>query len=400
MAAEQKRPTGHIIHEGQEGPERLQDFADRVYPVDLDHLLVTTVNMEGSDLHLTAGAPPVVRVFGDLVPLDLPELWPSHVQNLVLPVLQPLQRETLAKKWELDFSYSIPGVGRFRGNIMIQRGSKAVVFRAIPYNVPRLDDLGLPGPVKDLCYLPRGLVLVTGPTGSGKSTTLAAMIDRINTERKVNIVTVEEPIEFLHQHKQAIVKQREVGTDTQSFADALRHVLRHDPDVILIGEMRDLESVSIALTAAETGHLVLSTLHTQTAPLTIHRIVDVFQDFQRNQIRQQVADTLHAVISQQLLPTADGRGRVVAAELMLGSTAVRSLIREGKEHQLYTAIQTGRSTGMQTMDQSLAELCLGGKITQEAAFQRCVDKVELERLLNGGRGSVSGSRILGGPRSW
>lgn len=400
MTTEQKRPAGHIIHEGQKGPERLEEAADRVYPVDLEHLLVATVDMGGSDLHLTAGAPPVVRVFGELMPLDQPKLWPSDIHDLVFPILEPSQQESLVRKWELDFSYSVPGVGRFRGNVMVQRGSKAVAFRAIPYSVPRLEDLGLPWPVKDLCSLPRGLVLVTGPTGSGKSTTLAAMIDRINTERKVNIVTVEEPIEFLHRHKQAIVKQREVGTDTRSFADALRHVLRHDPDVILIGEMRDLESISIALTAAETGHLVLSTLHTQTAPLTIHRIVDVFQDFQRNQIRQQLADTLHAVISQQLLPTADGRGRVVAVELMLGSTAVRSLIREGKEHQLYTAIQTGRSMGMQTMDQSLAELCLGGKITQETAFQRCVDKVELERLLTGSRGSVSVSRPPGGTRVW
>lgn len=380
------RSSGYIVFEGQAGPERTgdKDITERDYPADLDKLLLTTVERQGSDLHLTGGAPPAVRVRGELVQLDFPELWPSDIENLILPVLHPSQRQAFEDNLELDFSYSIPGVGRFRCNLMRQRGSIAVAFRVVPYNPPILDELKLPPTVRDLCYLPRGLVLVTGPTGSGKSTTLAAMINLINNERSVNIVTVEDPIEFLHQHKKSIIKQREVGTDTLSFAEALRHVLRHDPDVILIGEMRDRESIAIALTAAETGHLVFSTLHTQTAPLTVHRIVDAFQDYQRSQIRHQLADTLQAVISQQLLPTKDGEERVIAVEMMLNSPAVRNQIREGKEHQLYTAIQTGRSQGMQTMDQALANLCLTGKISRKTAFQRCVDRAELERLLQAG----------------
>lgn len=351
------------------------------YPVNLDRLLLDTVERGGSDLHLTAGASPKVRISGDLVSLEYPVLTPTDVENLLLPILDQRLRKMLEESWELDFSYSLPGVSRFRGNIMHQRGSMAAALRVIPYTPPNIESLNLPPAIKDLCHLPRGLVLVTGPTGSGKSTTLAGIIDLINQERNVNIVTVEEPIEFLYRHKKSIIKQREVGTDTQSFAEALRRVLRHDPDVILIGEMRDLESVSIALAAAETGHLVFSSLHTQTAPLAIHRIVDIFHEHQRSQVRQQLSDSLQAVIAQQLLPTKDGKGRVVAVELMLATTAVRNLIREGKEHMIYTAMQTGRSVGMQTMDQSLASLCAAGKISRETALLRCVDKVELERLL-------------------
>ncbi|MFZ5591950.1 MAG: type IV pilus twitching motility protein PilT, partial [Bacillota bacterium] len=252
----------------------------------------------------------------------------------------------------------------------------------VPWNPPLLDELGLPAVLRQLCYLPRGLVLVTGPTGSGKSTTLSALINQINRERDLNIVTVEDPIEFLHQHRRSIVKQREVGTDTHSFASALRHVLRHDPDVILIGEMRDPESMAIALTAAETGHLVFSTLHTQTAPLTVQRVIGAFSEHLRNQIRQQLADTLQAVVAQQLLPARDG-GRAVAVEVLLSTPAVRNLIREGKEHQLYTVMQTGRAAGMQTMDQALASLCLAGRVSREEALLRCVDRAELERLLKG-----------------
>ncbi|MFZ5644794.1 MAG: type IV pilus twitching motility protein PilT [Bacillota bacterium] len=351
------------------------------YPVSLDRLLMDTVEMNGSDLHLTAGAPPMVRISGELVTMEYPVLSPPDVENMLLQVLDQRLRNMLDQHWELDFSYSLPGVARFRGNIMRQRGSLAAALRVIPYNPPSIENLNLPQAIRDLCYLPRGLVLVTGPTGSGKSTTLAGIIEMINQERNVNIVTVEEPIEFLYRHKKSVIKQREVGTDTQSFSEALRRVLRHDPDVILIGEMRDLESVSIALAAAETGHLVFSTLHTQTAPLTIHRIVDIFSDQQRSQVRQQLSDSIQAVISQQLLPTRDGKGRVVAVELMLATTAVRNMIREGKEHMIYTAMQTGRSQGMQTMDQSLASLCAAGKISRETALLRCVDKVELERLL-------------------
>jgi twitching motility protein PilT len=372
--------VGHHTAGGHGGQEETAVTA-RTYPVDLDELLRYTIERKGSDLHLTAGAPPVARIHGELVFLDLPLLRPCDVEALILPRLDRSLREAFREKLELDFSYSIPGLSRFRGNLMFQRGSIAAAFRVVPYNPPRLEDLGLPPAVRSLCDLPRGLILVTGPTGSGKSTTLASMIDIINEERSVNILTVEEPIEFLHRQKKSIVKQREERSDTRSFAEALRHALRHDPDVILVGEMRDLESISIALTAAETGHLVFSTLHTQTAPLTIHRIVDVFQEYLREQIRQQLADSLQAVISQQLLPAADGSGRVLAVELMLAIPAVRNMIREGKEHQLYTVIQTNRSLGMQTMDQALADLCLAGKITQEVAFSRCVDKVELERLL-------------------
>ncbi|MCL6638675.1 MAG: type IV pilus twitching motility protein PilT [Firmicutes bacterium] len=349
--------------------------------IGMEEVLTRTVKMEGSDLHLTVGMPPVVRVFGSLRTMDLPRLTPQDVRDLLLPILSGNQRETLEKNLELDFSFSIPGLSRFRGNIMWQRGTMAANFRVVSMNIPRLEDLNLPPAVRELARLPRGLVLVTGPTGSGKSTTLAAVIDLINEERRLNIVTIEDPIEFLHTHKKSIIKQREVGTDTHSFANALRHVLRHDPDVILVGEMRDLESISIAITAAETGHLVFSTLHTQTAPLTIHRIIDVFPSQMRNQISQQLAGCLQGIIAQQLIPRADGMGRVAAVEVMLTTPAVKNLIREGKEHQLYTAIQTGRAIGMQTMDSALAALVNSGVITREVAIEHCVDQVELERSI-------------------
>ncbi|ACV63991.1 twitching motility protein [Desulfofarcimen acetoxidans DSM 771] len=358
---------------------------DEQKAVDVNEILKKMVQMDGSDLHLTAGMPPVVRVYGELLRMDYPKLMPRDIEDLVYPVLLPGQREQLEKEWELDFSYSVPGVSRFRGNIMWQRGSLAVNFRAVAINIPDMKDLNLPPAVRGLSQLPRGLVLVTGPTGSGKSTTLASIIKLINEEQSLNIVTIENPIEFLHSHKKSIIKQREVGTDTFSFASALRHVLRHDPDVILVGEMRDMESISIALTAAETGHLVYSTLHTQTAPLALHRIIDVFPDSARNQIRQQLADSLQAVLAQQLIHRADGKGRVVAVELLLSTPAVRNLIREGKEHQLYTVMQTSRNTGMQTMDQALAELFLSGKITRDMALEHCVDRVELERVLRRGQ---------------
>lgn len=351
------------------------------YPVGLEDLLKLTVKLGGSDLHLTAGARPAVRINGGIIQQDYPPVSTQDINNLIMPVLDQSQKDTLNSTRELDFSYSMQGMARFRGNIMIQRGSLAAAFRVVPYDVPEFGRLGLPEDIKKLCSLTRGLVLVTGPTGSGKSTTLASMIDIINSTRKLNIVTIEDPIEFLHKHKLSIVRQREVGSDTLSFSNALRHVLRHDPDVILIGEMRDLESIAIALTAAETGHLVLSTLHTQTAPLTITRIVDVFQAEAREQIRQQLANTLKAVVSQQLLPTSDGKSRVVAVEYMTNTNAIRNIIREGKEHQLYNVIQTGQAAGMQTMDQSLYKLFCQGKISRDTAFEYCIESAEMERML-------------------
>lgn len=352
------------------------------YPLTMNQLLTMAVEKGTSDVHIVPMQPPILRINREMIQLDqYPVLTPDDVKALLVQVIKPYQVEMLKKDLELDFSYAIPNVARFRGNVMFQRGTPAMALRIVPFKVPKLEDLGVLEGVRDLCFLPRGLVLVTGPTGSGKSTTLAAMIDIINTERDLNIVTVEDPIEFLHSHKKSSVKQREVGIDTRSFANALRHVLRHDPDVILIGEMRDLDSISIALTAAETGHLVFSTLHTQTAPLTINRIVDVFAEHQRDQIRQQLTGSLQAVLSQQLIPNAQGDGRVLAMEFLKANTAVRTLIREAKEHQLYSVMQASHAAGMRTMDQTLVELHAKGKITRNEALEKCIDKNEVERLL-------------------
>lgn len=333
-----------------------------------------------SDLHLVAGVPPCYRVDTDLEQQELPILTQENLNYLLSEILSTENWEQLDEDMELDFSYSIPGIARYRGNVMIQRGSYAVVFRAVAYETPKFSTLGLPDSVRDLCDLKRGLVLVTGPTGSGKSTTLASMIDIINRTRKLNIVTIEDPIEYLHRHKKSTVRQREIGSDTKSFSKALRHVLRHDPDVILIGEMRDKESISIALTAAETGHLVFSTLHTQTAPLTINRIIDVFGESERKQIRQQLASTVQGVISQQLM-TKTGGGRIVACEVMKGMPAIRNLIREGKEHQLYSVMQTAQEFGMQTMDYDLVELYRKGNINASTLYEQCIDKQEIDRIL-------------------
>lgn len=351
------------------------------YPVTMNQLLTRAVEQKTSDVHIVPFDRPMFRINRDMVKLDLPVVTAENVKELLLQVIKPHQVEMLKKDLELDFSYSIPQVSRFRGNVMFQRGTPAMALRIVPFEVPDLEKLGVVPGVRELCFLPRGLVLVTGPTGSGKSTTLAAMIDIINRERSLNIVTVEDPIEFLHSHKKSTIKQREVGIDTLSFANALRHVLRHDPDVILIGEMRDLESISIALTAAETGHLVFSTLHTQTAPLTINRIVDVFAEHQRDQIRQQLTGSLQAVLSQQLIPNVAGDGRVLAMEFLKTSTAVKTMIREGKEHQLYSVMQSSHGLGMKTMDQTLSELYASGKISRTEALEKCIDKTEMERLL-------------------
>jgi twitching motility protein PilT len=287
-------------------------------------------------------------------------------------------------------SYSLPGRARFRVNVYYQRDSLGAVFRLIPYEIRTVEELDLPSVVADLARSPRGFVVVTGPTGSGKSTTLASMVDIVNRERQAHIMTVEDPIEFLHKHNRCVVNQREVGADTQSFAQALKHVLRQDPDVILVGEMRDLESMSTAITAAETGHLVFATLHTQDAPQTIDRIIDMFPPHQQQQVRVQLATTLQGVVTQQLLQTVDGRSRVVAVEVLICTPAVRNLIREGKVHQIYSIMQAGGRFGMQTMDQSLADLVKSGKVTQQLAYERCHDAEELKRLIGSGGGGFDG----------
>jgi twitching motility protein PilT len=344
-----------------------------------------------SDLHLTAGAPPVVRINGDLMQLqEYPMLTPRSIQGMVYAILPQKLRERFEQELELDMSYSLPGKARFRVNAYFQRDSVGAAFRLIPYEIKSIDELNLPGVVADLARFQRGFVVVTGPTGSGKSTTLASMVDVVNVERAGHIMTVEDPIEFLHKHKRCIVNQREVGTDTLGFSHALKHVLRQDPDVILVGEMRDLETIGTAITAAETGHLVFATLHTQDAPQTIDRIIDVFPPHQQQQVRVQLSTTLQGVVTQQLIPTSDGQGRVVACEVMVATPAIRNLIREGKVHQIYSAMQAGGRYGMQTMDMALAQHVKSGAITQQMAFERCHDPEELNRLVGGSTGSASG----------
>jgi twitching motility protein PilT len=340
------------------------------------------VELGGSDLHLAAGCHPTIRLRGEMGPLtEYPVLDGVKIRELLYAVLTQKQRERFENELELDTSHSIPGVGRFRVNVLVQRDAVGAVMRVIPHEIVPLGALGLPDTVGNFATLTRGLVLVTGPTGSGKSTTLASLIDLINTSRAVHIMTVEDPIEFLHQHKRAVVNQREVGEDTHSFTAALKHVLRQDPDVILVGEMRDLETISTALTAAETGHLVFATLHTQDAPQTIDRVIDVFPAHQQQQIRVQLATSLQAVVTQQLVPVVGGQGRTVAIEVMVATPAVRNLIREGKVHQIYSAMQAGARYGMRSMDQSLAELVRAGRITFEVAVERAVNPEDLRRLL-------------------
>ncbi len=350
------------------------------YPVTLEQLLRLTVEKRGSDLHIVVGMPPCIRIDGDIVKQDFPPMKPADVENMLMQIMSEKNKNDLLTNLELDLSYAVPQCARFRGNVIVQRGTLAAVFRAIPFEIPTLDKLGLPADVRRLCTLPRGLILVTGPTGSGKSTTLAAMINHMNTNFEYNMVTIEDPIEFLHSHKRSIVRQRELGGDTLSFNNALRTVLRHDPDVIMIGEMRDAESISIALTAAETGHLVLSTLHTQTAPLTIARIIDSFPSEQQNQVRSQLSNTLRAVISQQLLPRLGG-GRVSAVEYMVDTPAIRNMIREGKDHQIYSTMQTAQKEGMQTMDQALLKLLREQKISRESVLENCVERAEILRQM-------------------
>jgi twitching motility protein PilT len=349
--------------------------------VSVQDFLMRLLELEGSDLHLTAGAPPTVRVHGDLMRLDeYPVLEPEALRQLIYAILPQRHRERFEQELELDTSYSLPGKARFRVNVYMQRDAIGAALRLIPYEIRSLEQLGMPANMADLARLPRGLVLVTGPTGSGKSTTLAAMIDVVNQEKPVHIMTVEDPIEYLHQHKTAIVNQREVGADTRSFGEALKHVLRQDPDVVLVGEMRDLETISTAVTAAETGHLVFATLHTQDAPQTIDRIIDAFPPYQQQQIRTQLSTSLQGVITQQLLQTWDGKGRVCASEIMIATPAIRNLIREGKVHQIYSSMQAGGRYGMRTMDQALASLVMAGRISWELGLQRCHDPQEIARL--------------------
>lgn len=351
--------------------------------LDLNELLTSVVRSGGSDLHITVGVPPMMRLNGDLVAIGSePVLTHRDTQDLVFAIMSEEQRKKLELEWEADFAYSIPEGGyRFRVNVYYQRASVGAAFRLIPLSIRSVSELGLPPVVETLADRTRGFVLVTGPTGCGKSTTLAAIIDRINHSRSEHVITIEDPIEYLHSHHLSVINQREIASDTKSFSQALKHVLRQDPDVILIGEMRDLETVQAALTAAETGHLVFATLHTQDASQTIDRIIDVFPPYQQAQVRVQLAGSLQGIVSQQLLPTADGRSRAVACEVLIPTPAIRNLIREAKTHQLMTVMQTGTKHGMVTMDASLADMYKRGIITLETAMQRAIDPAVLQTLL-------------------
>ena len=363
----------------------------------LPELLQATVDMQGSDLHVTTNAPPVVRVHGKLVPLKLPVLSAPETKQLAYSVCTDAQKKRFEETQELDFSFGIRGVGRFRCNIFNQRGAVAAVFRLIPERIPTLQELSLPPIQSKLADKPRGLILVTGPTGSGKSTTLAALIDRINGERNEHILTIEDPIEYIHNHKGCVVNQREVHSDTQGFAMALRAALREDPDVVLVGEMRDLETIESALRIAETGHLTFATLHTNSAAQTINRIIDVFPSNQQSQIRTQLSLVLEGIVCQSLLRRANTAGRVVALEILVPTPAIRNLIREDKVHQIYSAMQAGQERlGMQTMNQSLASLYLSRQISLETALSASSLRDELQEMIQRGTGVVAGAGLSRG----
>ncbi len=345
-------------------------------------LLKVMIEKGASDLHITTGSPPRLRVDGKLVPLDFPNLSPTETKSLCYSILTDAQKHKFEENNELDLSFGVKGLSRFRGNIFMQRGAVAGAFRTIPFEIKTFQDLGLPEIVNELVKRPRGLILVTGPTGSGKSTTLAAMVDRINSERFDHIITVEDPIEYLHSHKKCLINQREVNADTVSFKAALRYVLRQDPDVVLIGEMRDLETIEAALTVSETGHLTLATLHTNSAVQTINRVIDVFPPHQQEQIRVQLSFVLEGILSQQLIAKKSGKGRVLAIELLVPNPAIRNLIREDKIHQIYSMMQTGAAkSGMQTMNQSLIELYSKGHLSYEDAVSRSPVPEELMTML-------------------
>ena len=354
--------------------------------VSLSDLLKKMLELNGSDLHITTNSPPQIRIHGHMTPLDLPPLNPAETKQLAYSVMTDAQKHRFEEDFELDFSFGLKGLARFRANVFNQRGATAAVFRVIPFEIKSFNQLSLPPVVSKLCDRPRGLILVTGPTGSGKSTTLAAMLDKINTERHEHIITIEDPIEFVHPHKSCLVNQREVHQDTKSFTSALRAALREDPDVVLIGEMRDLETVESALRIAETGHLTFGTLHTNSAASTINRVIDVFPSHQQPQIRAQLSLVLEGILCQSLLPKVGG-GRAMAMEILVPNPAIRNLIREDKIHQIYSAMQSGQDKfGMQTFNQSLATLYLQKQITQEIAIARSSMPEELIDMMNRGQG--------------
>src|SRR5438105_8776035 len=358
----------------------------------LSDLLRKMLEMSGSDLHITTNSPPQVRVHGHLHPLDMPPLTPAETKQLAYSVLTDAQKHRFEENLELDFSFGLKGLARFRGNLFNQRGATAAVFRVIPFEIKSFAQLGLPSIVTKLCEKPRGLILVTGPTGSGKSTTLAAMIDKINSERHEHIITIEDPIEFVHQNKNCLVNQRELHADTKSFSDALRAALREDPDVVLIGEMRDLETIESALRIAETGHLTFGTLHTNSASSTINRIIDVFPSHQQPQIRAQLSLVLEGILCQSLLQKIDGKGRAMCMEILVPTPAIRNLIREDKIHQIYSSMQSGQEKfGMQTFNQALATAYLQKQITLEVAIARSSNQDELQEMIARGAGLLNRS---------
>jgi len=370
--------------------------------VTLHQLLKTMVERGGSDLHVTTNSAPQIRIDGKLTPLDMPALTAPDTKQLAYSVLTDAQKHRFEESLELDLSFGIKGLARFRANIFNQRGATAAVYRQIPYEILGFKELSLPPVVEEICNKPRGLVLVTGPTGSGKSTTLAAMIDKINRERHEHIITIEDPVEFLHSHKSCVVNQRELHADTHSFTAALKSALRQDPDVVLIGEMRDLETIESALRIAETGHLTFGTLHTNSAAQTINRIVDVFPAHQQPQIRAQLSFVLEGILCQTLLPRANGKGRVMAMEILVPNPAIRNLIREDKVHQIYSMMQTGQAKyGMQTFNQSLATLYFRKLITLPMALSRSSNPDELQEMISRGAGAIAapqGAGTGGGPR--
>jgi twitching motility protein PilT len=365
--------------------------------VNLQQLLKAMVEQGASDLHITTGTPPQLRIDGVLVPLRVNPLSPVDTKQLCYSVLTDTQKLHFEEDHELDLSFGVRGLSRFRANLFMQRGAVAGAFRTVPFKILSFAELGLPPVIEELCNRPRGLILVTGPTGSGKTTSLAAMIDKINSERHEHIVTVEDPIEYLHPHKKCLVNQREVGSDTESFKRALKYILRQDPDVVLVGEMRDLETIEAALVTAETGHLCFATLHTNSAVQTINRIIDVFPPNQQSQIRAQLSFVLEGIISQALLPRATGQGRIAALEVMIPNAAIRNLIREDKIHQIYSIMQIGQGkSGMQTLNQSLASLYLRRLITLEEAVGHTSDPDELEQIISAGGAAPSGRSPPGG----